>query len=165
MWCTGIIAETPAIGSATVQPGNMKPFSSKCSRSVPVLCAVPILCIAAWSQVPKPAPQVKTSEPAPKPQQSAPEMTAADVGAFLDGLVPQQLKREDIAGAVVVIVKNGSVLFSKGYGFADVKKRIPVSPEGTLFRPGSISKTFTWTAIMQLVEQGKINLDSDVNNY
>jgi CubicO group peptidase (beta-lactamase class C family) len=165
MWCTGIIAETPAIGSATVQPGNMKPFSSKCCRSVPVLCAVPILCIATWSQVPKPVPQVKISSPAPKPWQSAPEMTAADVGAFLDGLVPQQLKREDIAGAVVVIVKDGNILFSRGYGFADVKKRIPVTPEGTLFRPGSISKTFTWTAIMQLVEQGKINLDSDVNAY
>jgi CubicO group peptidase (beta-lactamase class C family) len=92
-------------------------------------------------------------------------MTVADVGAFLDGLVPQQLEREDIAGAVVVIVKNGSILFSKGYGFADVKKRIPVSPDGTLFRPGSISKIFTWTAIMQLVERGKIKLDSDVNDY
>jgi len=130
-----------------------------------IFCATAALCIAAWSQVPKPAPQVKPSESAPKLEQSAPEMTAAEVGAFLDGLVPQQLKREDIAGAVVVIVKNGSILFSKGYGFADVKKRIPVSPEGTLFRPGSISKTFTWTAIMQLVEQGKINLDSDVNAY
>jgi len=140
----------------------MKP---DCFRLSALVCATAVLCLAAWSQVPKPAPQVKPSEPAPMSQQSVPEMTAADVGAFLDGLVPQQLKREDIAGAVVVIVKNGSVLFSRGYGFADVKKRIPVSPEGTLFRPGSISKTFTWTAIMQLVEQGKINLAADVNDY
>lgn len=92
-------------------------------------------------------------------------MTASDVEAFLDGLVPLQLQREDIAGAVIVVVKDGSVLFSKGYGFADVKKRIPVSPSGTLFRPGSISKTFTWTAVMQLVEKGKLDLDRDVNDY
>jgi len=92
-------------------------------------------------------------------------MTSGDIEAFLDGLVPQQLQREDIAGAVIVVVKNGSVFFSKGYGFADVKKRTPVSPAGTLFRPGSISKTFTWTAVMQLVEQGKLDLDRDVNDY
>lgn len=76
-----------------------------------------------------------------------------------------QLQREDIAGAVVVVVKDGKVLVSKGYGYADVKKRTPVSPEATLFRPGSISKTFTWTAVMQLVEHGKLDLDRDINNY
>ncbi|HZU42982.1 MAG TPA: serine hydrolase domain-containing protein [Terriglobales bacterium] len=92
-------------------------------------------------------------------------MKASDIEAFLDGIVPSQLHTEDIAGAVVVIVKNGSVLFAKGYGYADVKSRTPVSPESTLFRPGSISKTFTWTAVMQLVEQGKVNLDADVNDY
>jgi len=92
-------------------------------------------------------------------------MTASDVEAFLDGIMPLQLQREDIAGAVIVIVKNGSVLFAKGYGYAEVKSRTPVSPTSTLFRPGSISKTFTWTAVMQLVEQGKIKLDADVNDY
>lgn len=92
-------------------------------------------------------------------------MTTADASAFLDGLVPLQIQREDIAGAVVVVVKDGKVLVSKGYGFADAKKRTLVSPEGTLFRPGSISKTFTWTAIMQLVENGRLNLDWDVNDY
>lgn len=134
-------------------------------RWAAISCAIAVISLPAWSQVPKPAPQVKASEPVATSPHAAPEMTAADVEAFLDGLLPQQLKREDIAGAVVVVVKGGSVLFSKGYGFADVKKRTPVSPEGTLFRPGSISKTFTWTAVMQLVEQGKINLDSDVNEY
>lgn len=95
----------------------------------------------------------------------APEMTAADVGAFLDGALPAQLAREDIAGAVVAVVKDGGLLFEKGYGFADVAKMTPVSPEDTLFRPGSISKLFTWTAVMQLVEQGKLDLDKDVNAY
>ncbi len=92
-------------------------------------------------------------------------MTEADIEAFLDGLVPVQLERDDIGGAVITVVKNGKVLFAKGYGYADVKKRTPVSSENTLFRPGSISKLFTWTAVMQLVEQGKLDLDRDVNDY
>jgi CubicO group peptidase (beta-lactamase class C family) len=97
-------------------------------------------------------------------EQSA-ELTAADVSAFLDGFVPMQIEREDIAGAVVVVVKDGTVLFAKGYGFADAKNRKPVSAENTLFRPGSISKLFTWTSVMQLVEKGKLDLDRDVNTY
>jgi len=92
-------------------------------------------------------------------------MTTEDVGAFLDGIIPQQLAREDIAGAVVSVVKDGKILFAKGYGYADVEKKVPVSPDNTLFRPGSISKLFTWTAVMQLVEQGKLDLDRDMNDY
>ena len=98
-------------------------------------------------------------------QTPAPELTAADVGAYLDGFIPAQIKRDDIAGVVVVVVKDGSILFSKGYGYADVKKKVPVSVDSTLFRPGSISKLFTWTAVMQQVEQGKLDLDRDVNTY
>lgn len=98
-------------------------------------------------------------------KQSAPELTAADVAAFLDGVLPAQLQREDIAGATVAIVKDGKILSAKGYGYADVEKKKPVSPEETLFRPGSVSKLFTWTAVMQLVEQGKLDLDRDVNDY
>ena len=104
----------------------------------------------------------RNHSPAP---QVTPQLTKEDVEAFLDGVVPIQLQKDDIAGAVVVVVKDGQVLFAKGYGFADVKSRKPVSVDDTLFRPGSISKTFTWTAVMQLVEQGKIDLDRDVNDY
>lgn len=93
------------------------------------------------------------------------ELNVTDLEAFLDGLVPQQIEKADIAGAVVVVVKDGKVLFEKGYGYSDAEKRTPVSPQDTLFRPGSISKTFTWTAVMQQVEQGKIDLDKDINTY
>lgn len=135
-----------------------------------VVCMIAGCAIAVQGQVqgqvPKP---VEPSTPSTLPSSTSPqpthEMTASDVEAFLDGVMPMQLQREDIAGAVVVVVKNGAVLFSEGYGYADVKGRVPVSPTATLFRPGSISKTFTWTAVMQLVEQGKINLDGDVNQY
>lgn len=93
------------------------------------------------------------------------ELTAADVEAFLDGIVPQQLERENIGGATVSVVKDGKLLFARGYGYADVSARKPVSAEETLFRPGSVSKLFTWTAVMQLHEQGKLDLDGDVNQY
>ncbi|MGH8249241.1 MAG: serine hydrolase [Steroidobacteraceae bacterium] len=89
----------------------------------------------------------------------------ADLEAWLDGFMPFALARGDIAGAVVVVVKDGAVLLQKGYGYSDVKERAPVDPERTLFRPGSVSKLFTWTAVMQQVERGEIDLDTDVNQY
>ncbi len=100
-------------------------------------------------------------------QGGAPEnpLTAADVDAFLDGLMPAALNTAEVPGAVVVVVKDGRVLFEKGYGFADYARRTPVDPKRTLFRPGSTSKLFTWTAVMQLVEAGKLDLDADVNRY
>ena len=94
-----------------------------------------------------------------------PVLTAADAEAYLDGFMPYALKSGDIAGAVVVVVKDGQVLLEKGYGVSDVEHQSPVDPKTTLFRPGSVSKLFTWTAVMQLVEQGKLDLDKDVNAY
>ena len=122
--------------------------------------------IAVRPQVPKSPDATSPSKfLSSEPRAPIHKLTAADVEGFLDGVVPMQLQREDMAGAVIVIVKNGEVLLSKGYGFSDVKARIPVSASATLFRPGSISKTFTWTAVMQLLEQGKLSLDRDVNEY
>ena len=131
------------------------------------IAALTFLCAAAAAQktqVPTPPPQI----PQPgetKVQETPHEMTAADIAAFLDGFLPLQLERENVAGAVVCVVKDGKVLFAKGYGYSDVEKKTPVTPDNTLFRPGSISKLFTWTAIMQLVQQGKLNLDHNVNEY
>jgi CubicO group peptidase (beta-lactamase class C family) len=96
---------------------------------------------------------------------AVPELTRADLEAWLDGYLPYALDNGDIAGAVVVVVKDGQVLLQKGYGYSDIEKRTPVDPAETLFRPGSVSKLFTWTAVMQLVEQGKLDLDADVNQY
>lgn len=129
------------------------------------------LAVAAfmWGQVPNVA-VPKTREPDAKPISSSPavptaQMTAADIDTFLDGIVPIQLERDNIAGATIVVVKDGQILFTKGYGYADREKKIPVSPDETLFRPGSISKLFTWTSVMQLHQQGKLDLDRDVNEY
>jgi len=92
-------------------------------------------------------------------------LTAADLNAWLDGYIPLALGPADIAGAVVVVVRDGRIVTERGFGYADVAARTPVDPERTLFRPGSVSKLVTWTAVMQLVEQGKISLDGDINRY
>lgn len=105
-----------------------------------------------------------TARPLPMPPGTHP-LTAQDVDAWLDGYMPFALRSGDIAGAVVVVIKDGKVLTSRGYGYADIAKRTPVDPARTLFRIGSVSKLFTWTAVMQQVEQGKIDLDADVNRY
>jgi CubicO group peptidase (beta-lactamase class C family) len=112
---------------------------------------------------------------AAKPQIAAPAtptagdqgrpITADDVNAWLDGLMPYALGKGDVPGAVVVVVKDGRILAERGFGLANRAKGRPVDPRSTLFRPGSISKLFTWTAVMQQVEQGKLNLDADVNRY
>ena len=70
-----------------------------------------------------------------------------------------------IPGAAVSVVKDGRLFFAKGYGYADLENGIPVDPEQTVFRIGSVGKLFTWTAVMQLAEQGKLDLDADINAY
>lgn len=88
-----------------------------------------------------------------------------EVSAFIDGVMASEMETNHVPGAVVVVVKDGEEFFARGYGFADLDLSTPVDPATTLFRPGSVSKLFTWTAVMQLVEQGKLSLDEDVNTY
>jgi CubicO group peptidase (beta-lactamase class C family) len=76
-----------------------------------------------------------------------------------------QLERSDAAGATVLVRKDGKELLKKGYGFSDIAKKKPVDPDSTIFRLASISKLFTWVSVMQLVGQGKLDLDADVNKY
>lgn len=95
-----------------------------------------------------------------------PDVTnTAVVEAFVDGVVKTNMKSAHSPSGVVAVMKNGKLIFSKGYGFLDIEKRIPVDPKTTLFRPGSISKLFTWVAVMQQVEKGILDLDTDVNRY
>jgi CubicO group peptidase (beta-lactamase class C family) len=136
-----------------------------------ILGYVPILAVA----VPAAAEKVQPKSPAPQPSASAKapsasdtgthELSRADLEAFLDGFVPYALKNADIAGLTLVVVKDGQILFEKGYGYADVGTKRAMDPGLTLVRPGSTSKLFTWTAVMQLVEQGKLDLDRDINDY
>ncbi|MES2054498.1 MAG: serine hydrolase domain-containing protein [Pseudomonadota bacterium] len=117
---------------------------------------------------PTPAPVAKPLATAAQPQPliaGQVSLTKQDLDSWLDGYMPYALKTGDIAGAVVVVVKDGQIVTKRGFGYADVATRKPVDPDLTLFRPGSVSKLFTWTAVMQQVEAGKIDLDADVNKY
>jgi CubicO group peptidase (beta-lactamase class C family) len=138
------------------------------TRLIAVLIAL-LVGLSALGQVPEKSPLIRKeasqASPVPAQQTQAHEMTATDVENFLDGLVPLQIAKDNIAGVTISVVKDGKLLFAKGYGYADVKNKKLVSPQDTLFRPGSISKLFTWTAVMQLFEQGKLDLDKDVNTY
>jgi CubicO group peptidase (beta-lactamase class C family) len=105
-----------------------------------------------------------------KPSSTTPPTTVhalerADLEAFFDGIIPLQLERSDIAGATVLVMKGSKDLLRKGYGFSDISKKKPVAPETTMFRLASISKLFTWISVMQLAEQGMVDIDADVNKY
>ncbi|MDX2245286.1 MAG: serine hydrolase domain-containing protein [Bacteroidia bacterium] len=89
----------------------------------------------------------------------------AHTEAFFDGLMAGHLEANHIAGGTVSIVKDGKLFFSKGYGYTHVANKEKVDPEKSLFLIGSISKLFTWTAVMQLVEKDSLDLDKNVNDY
>jgi CubicO group peptidase (beta-lactamase class C family) len=139
---------------------------------------VPATPPAATPTLPAPQAPPKAGPAAPAPAATPPAaplaqqttsgahpLTTEDLGAFFDGILPLQLERSDIAGASVLVMKDGNVLLEKGYGYADIKTKKPVDPATTMFRLASISKLFTWISVMQLEEQGKLNIDADVNQY
>ncbi|MGH8238819.1 MAG: serine hydrolase domain-containing protein, partial [Steroidobacteraceae bacterium] len=143
----------------------MRPISLLAS----VLLAVTVDVSGAQQVTPLPpapaARAVDTAADAVLDPGTAHPLTRTDVNAWLDGYMPYALRTGDIPGAVLIVVKDGQILAARGYGYADVSRRTPVDPDRTLFRPGSVAKLFTWTAVMQLVELGKVDLDKDVNSY
>jgi CubicO group peptidase (beta-lactamase class C family) len=88
-----------------------------------------------------------------------------ELETFIDTEISEELQKSGVPGATVAVVKDGQLLFAKGYGTANRADNIPVVANQTLFRIASVTKLFTWTAVMQLVEQGKLDLDADVNKY
>jgi CubicO group peptidase (beta-lactamase class C family) len=133
------------------------------------LAALLVAPSAAQQILPSAAPLTPVPSPSASPELPRPPggqpLTKSDADAWLDGFVPYALRSGDIAGAVVTIVANGQIVTARGYGYSDVAQRRPVDPERTLFRPGSTSKLVTWTAAMQLVDEGKLDLDRDINSY
>jgi CubicO group peptidase (beta-lactamase class C family) len=97
--------------------------------------------------------------------QSPEPIDPEELEVFLDDLLTAEMADKHVPGAVVAVVQDGSLLLAKGYGYADLEGQVPVDPERTLFRTASVSKLFTWTAVMQLVEQGRLSLDTDINEY
>jgi CubicO group peptidase (beta-lactamase class C family) len=151
-------------------------------RTLPRVMHLAFVAAALAAMLPAPASAQAHNEASPKTSgprggQAAPATAVqstmatpalddtAALGDFIDGIMKAHMEQLRIPGAVVAVIKNGRVLYAKGYGYQNIAENIPVDPEKSLFRIGSTSKLFTWTAVMQLVEQGKLSLDGDVNSY
>lgn len=132
------------------------------ARTLTVLPLAALVLLSGCGAASPPPPPPTAAQPA---GQEPADLTRADVDAWLDGYVPAVLDREDIPGASVAVVHDGEVVTARGFGWADREQREPVDPEQTLFRVGSVSKVFTATAVMQLVEQGEVDLDAPVSDY
>jgi len=136
----------------------------KTSAARVLLIATAVLLFSTAGLLAAPSADSPTGKTAPLAQPRG-LTDRADLEAFIDGMMAAHFPSRHIPAATIAVVKDGALFFAKGYGFADREKRIPIDPATTLIRPGSISKLFTWTAVMQLVEQGKLDLDADVNSY
>lgn len=125
-----------------------------------IICTI---SFSALAQAPDPAP----STPVETVTMAAFEPSREDavLEAFVDGIVEAHRREHNTPGVTVSVVKDGRITFAKGYGFANAETGQRVSGQDTLFRIGSVSKTFIWTAVMLLVERGEIDLDADVNQY
>lgn len=119
------------------------------------LCA--LLCLLAFCLPASAQVQTKTG--------IAPALTPGNIQRFFDTAFSTQIQDHRIVGAVVSVVLDGEVAHLGGYGWADLESRTPADPVDSLFRIASISKPFVWTAIMQLMEDGRLSLDDDVNDH
>lgn len=139
-------AAAPATTRSAAAPATTAPGGPAVAGAVPTLAGQPTNVAGA---------RLSAGQPLP----------AAELEAFVDGMVKDAMGREHIAGVTVSVVQNGQVVLKKGYGFADLDPRRPVDPDRTLFRLGSISKTFTWIALMKEVEAGRVRLTAPINLY
>lgn len=151
----------PALNSAprpynSLRPRRVRPVvrtALTAPRPATPIAAAAAPAVAQPAPVAPPAPSAATPLPAPQ------------LEAFVDGVVRRAMSRDHIAGVTISVVQNGQVVMKKGYGFANLGQRKPVDPDKTLFRVASISKTFTWIALMNEIEAGRMRLDGPVNLY
>jgi CubicO group peptidase (beta-lactamase class C family) len=155
---------TPAAAPPVATPRAPIPYTTLAPRPKPKPSAT-----ASTSAAPAASPTA-SSAPAVAPRPGArltpgEPLPAPELEAYVDGLVKDAMDREHIAGVTVSIVQNGQVVLKKGYGAASLSPARKVDPDTTLFRLGSISKTFTWIALMREVEAGRIRINAPVNLY
>ncbi|ALD12036.1 serine hydrolase domain-containing protein [Clavibacter capsici] len=156
---------TPRSTSAAPPRGRRSRRLAATVGALALAVAIPLAAGAATTATPADPPP-----PAPpQHQQGGHDLTKADVDAWLDGAVGSALPTTGIPGAAVSVVADGQVLTTRGYGLADTGTEgtpaRPVDPDRTLFRVGSVSKVVSATAVMQLVEEGRLDLDADVQQY
>jgi len=93
------------------------------------------------------------------------EVNKDTVKEFIDQYLKENMKKDNVPGTAVVIIKDNKEIFKKGYGYSDLENKVLVDPDKTTFPVASVSKLFTATAIMKLYEDGKIALNKNVDNY
>jgi CubicO group peptidase (beta-lactamase class C family) len=135
------------------------------ATSMPVMLALVILLSTSGSAKGQERGDAPGRDVSTAPPQLQGPRDRAELEAFLDEELGREMVKHHIAGAAVAVVKDGELFFAKGYGDADRENGVPVDPEQTIFHVGSVGKLFTWTAVMQLAEQGKLDLDEDINTY
>ncbi|PSL00572.1 CubicO group peptidase (beta-lactamase class C family) [Murinocardiopsis flavida] len=152
--------------ASRVPPTAGRPVPRRGRRLLTALAAAAAAAVLAGGCA---GPVAETPPVPATPVAGTAELGARDLNTWLDGLVPGALDKTGIPGAAISVVKDGELLAARGYGYADTGADggdpVPVDPEKTLFRVGSVSKLATATAVMQLVEKGELDLDTDVNEY
>ena len=155
------IAQVPA-----KLPDHPLPYASLVKKPASRVSGTSVLPKA----LPAAAPLTGLTNPLPSPPSGArltpgQSLPPGELEAYVDGLVREAMDREHIAGVTLSVVQGGQILLKKGYGAATFSPRRKVNPDTTLFRIGSISKTFTWIALMKEVEAGRMRIDGPVNLY
>ncbi|MDO4259713.1 MAG: serine hydrolase domain-containing protein [Actinomycetaceae bacterium] len=138
-------------------------------RSLTLMAVLSIVALSACSGGGAVPPSTVATSDAPASGAATVELSADNVNAWLDEYMPKELDSRKIAGATVAVVKDGEMLTTRGFGHADLGTKgndpVPVDPDKHIFRVASIAKIPTSIAVMQLVEQGKVDLDTDINSY
>ncbi|MGB6845037.1 MAG: serine hydrolase domain-containing protein, partial [Candidatus Acidiferrales bacterium] len=125
------------------------------------LSLLALACIASLAI----APQARAGRSATRGTSSVPaDASDATLSPQVDLYVDTEIKAQKIPGLALAIVRDGKIVKAKGYGLANVELDVPVKPE-TLFQTGSVGKQFTATAVMMLVEEGKVGLDDKITKY
>lgn len=129
-----------------------------------VAAAMVAVFLAPWSS---PLHAGNTGRPSKSDTVNAlsPPMDSASLVHLLDSLIVPGLEKYRIPGMVIAIVRDSDIVLAKGYGYADVERKIPFDPDSTVVRIASVSKLFTATAVMQLVERGALDMHRDINTY
>src|SRR5262245_49619652 len=133
--------------------------------SVAAIGLVPTPSFAAPAPAASPAAAASPAVAARLAPASCSSATPADLAGFFDSTVPARLQQDHVPGVVISVVNHDSQLFAKGYGMADTARGVAFDPDRSLVRIASITKLFTFTAVMQQVQAGKIDLGADVNTY
>jgi CubicO group peptidase (beta-lactamase class C family) len=160
-------ASSTAAASTATLPSAPIPYAPTVRRARPPRPATtaPVAPVSSSATTPAAIAEAAPTTPSPVLATPTTPLPVADLEAYVDGVVRDRMAREHIAGVTIAIVQNGQVVLKKGYGVASLTDGRKVDPDKTLFRVGSISKTFTWIALMNEVEAGRMRLDTPINIY